>query len=161
MNNNEIFISATLKFLQSHPNIMSDFMHCLFTVRDQKLQNASKPVSQRTTNTANTNAKSKSRDSDTHTSSQNATDNLNERMESAYMGEHFNIEPDDDIPEKQPLSSQEQRFYDYIMANPTQNKRQIESGLHISQANYYYLKSQLKKKGWLSGDNILNDPIIG
>lgn len=141
MNNNEIFISATLKFLQSHPNIMSDFMHCLFSVRDQNLQSASKTVSQHTDNTANANVNKNSKPckTDTNIQSQNTMDNLNERMESAYLGEHFNIEPDDDIHEKQPLSSQEQRFYDYITANPMQNKRQIESGLHISQANYYYL----------------------
>lgn len=68
------------------------------------------------------------------------------------MGEHFNIEPEEKIIEKKPLTPAEKRLYDYMMAHPDHTKPQIQEALLISQANYYLLKGNIRKKGWI-GDN--------
>lgn len=73
-------------------------------------------------------------------------DSLDERMEDAYMGEHVNIEPEQ--PEKKPLSPKEHDFYNYILAHPDAKMPRVCADLHLSMAMYYYLKSQIKKKGY-------------
>ena len=73
-------------------------------------------------------------------------DSLDERIEDAYMGEHINIEPEQ--PEKKPLSPKEQDFYNYILAHPDAKMPRVCADLHLSMAMYYYLKSQIKKKGY-------------
>lgn len=73
-------------------------------------------------------------------------DSLDERMENAYMGEHVNIEPEQ--PEKKPLSPKEHDFYNYILAHPDAKMPRVCADLHLSMAMYYYLKSQIKKKGY-------------
>lgn len=73
-------------------------------------------------------------------------DSLDERMENAYMGEHVNIEPEQ--PEKKPLSPKEHDFYNYILAHPDAKMPRVCADLHLSMAMYYYLKGQIKKKGY-------------
>ena len=73
-------------------------------------------------------------------------DSLDERMEDAYMGEHVNIEPEQ--PGKKPLSPKEHDFYNYILAHPDAKMPRVCADLHLSMAMYYYLKSQIKKKGY-------------
>ena len=73
-------------------------------------------------------------------------DSLDERIEDAYMGEHINIEPEQ--PEKKPLSPKESDFYNYILAHPDAKMPRVCADLHLSMAMYYYLKSQIKKKGY-------------
>ena len=73
-------------------------------------------------------------------------DSLDERIEDAYMGEHVNIEPEQ--PEKKPLSPKEHDFYNYILAHPDAKMPRVCADLHLSMAMYYYLKSQIKKKGY-------------
>lgn len=73
-------------------------------------------------------------------------DSLDERMEDAYMGEHVNIEPEQ--PEKKPLSPKENDFYNYILAHPDAKMPRVCADLHLSMAMYYYLKRQIKIKGY-------------
>jgi len=73
-------------------------------------------------------------------------DSLDERMEDAYIGEHVNIEPEQ--PEKKPLSPKEQDFYNYILAHPDAKMPRVCADLHLSMAMYYYLKRQIKIKGY-------------
>ena len=73
-------------------------------------------------------------------------DSLDERMEDAYMGEHVNIEPEQ--PEKKPLSPKEHDFYNYILAHPDAKMPRVCADLHLSMAMYYYLKRQIKQKGY-------------
>lgn len=92
---------------------------------------------------------------------------MDERIEAAYLGEHPRIEPEEQPVEKRPLTPAEKRLYDYIVAHPDHTKPQIEAALLISQANYYLLKGQLKKKGWIDGNGVVGfeikaiDPITG
>lgn len=92
---------------------------------------------------------------------------MDERIEAAYLGEHPRIEPEEQPIEKRPLTPAEKRLYDYIVAHPDHTKPQIEAALLISQANYYLLKGQLKKKGWIDGNGVVGfdikaiDPITG
>lgn len=92
---------------------------------------------------------------------------MDERIEAAYLGEHPRIEPEEQPVEKRPLTPAEKRLYDYIVAHPDHTKPQIEAALLISQANYYLLKGQLKKKGWIDGNGVVEfdikaiDPITG
>ena len=92
---------------------------------------------------------------------------MDERIEAAYLGEHPRIEPEEQPIEKRPLTPAEKRLYDYIAAHPDHTKPQIEAALLISQANYYLLKGQLKKKGWIDGNGVVEfdikaiDPITG
>lgn len=80
---------------------------------------------------------------------------MDERIEAAYLGEHPRIEPEGQPVEKRPLTPAEKRLYDYIAAHPGHTKPQIEAALLISQANYYLLKGQLKKKGWIDGNGVV------
>lgn len=73
-------------------------------------------------------------------------DSLDERMEDAYLGEHVNIEPEQ--PEKKPLSPKEHDFYNYILAHPDATMPRVCADLHLSMAMYYYLKRQIKIKGY-------------
>ena len=73
-------------------------------------------------------------------------DSLDERMGNAYMGEHVNIEPEQ--PEKKPLSPKEHDFYNYILAHPDAKMPRVCADLHLSMAMYYYLKRQIKIKGY-------------
>ena len=73
-------------------------------------------------------------------------DSLDERMEDAYMGEHINIEPEQ--PEQKPLSPKEHDFYNYILAHPDAKMPRVCADLHLSMAMYYYLKRQIKIKGY-------------
>lgn len=72
---------------------------------------------------------------------------MDDILESAKMDDHINIEPE--TPEQKPLSKKEQEFYDYITRNPDARMPSICTALNISNAMYYFLKSQLKKKGWI------------
>lgn len=67
-------------------------------------------------------------------------------MENAYMGEHVNIEPE--TPQQKPLSPKEQGFYNYIRAHPDAKMPRVCADLHLSMAMYYYLKRQIKQKGY-------------
>lgn len=71
---------------------------------------------------------------------------LGERMGNAYMGEHVNIEPEQS--EQKPLSPKEQDFYNYILAHPDAKMPRVCADLQLSMPMYYYLKSQIKKKGY-------------
>lgn len=71
----------------------------------------------------------------------------NKTIEEAYMGEHVNIQPRP--VEKKPLSPREQQLWDYMQNNPDARMPKICESLGISNANYYMLKVQLKKKGWI------------
>lgn len=73
-------------------------------------------------------------------------DSLDERMEDAYLGEHVNIEPEQ--PEKKPLSPKENDLYNYILAHPDAKMPRVCADLHLSMAMYYYLKRQIKMKGY-------------
>lgn len=84
------------------------------------------------------------------------TKSLNERIEAAYMGEHMNIQPEEKQIAKKPLSPAEKRLYDYLIAHPDARKPKVEQDLLMSEAMYYFLKSQLKKKGWISGNGVVD-----
>ncbi len=72
---------------------------------------------------------------------------LDKRMEDAYLGEHPNIQP---APvEKKPLSPREQQLWDYMKAHPDARMPSICEAMGITNVNYFYLKNQLKKKGWI------------
>lgn len=66
-------------------------------------------------------------------------------VDEAYMGEHINIQPKD--PPRQKLSKKEQIFYDYILSHPNYTMPGTCRDLNLSQAMYYFLKKQIKKKG--------------
>lgn len=66
-------------------------------------------------------------------------------VDEAYMGEHINIQPKD--PPRQKLSKKEQIFYDYILSHPNYTMPGTCRDLNLSQAMYYFLKQQIKKKG--------------
>ena len=67
-------------------------------------------------------------------------------LENAYMGEHPNIQPEE-TPRKK-LSKTEQKFWDYIQENPDYTMPKTCRELGISNSMFYFLKQQLKKKGW-------------
>lgn len=68
------------------------------------------------------------------------------KKQNAYMGEHVNIEPEQ--PEKKPLSPKEHDFYNYILAHPDAKMPRVCADLHLSMPMYYYLKRQIKQKGY-------------
>lgn len=72
---------------------------------------------------------------------------IDKRMDDAYLGEHPNIQPDP--IEKKPLSPREKQLWDYMQAHPDARMPSICTTLGITQGNYYMLKVQLKKKGWI------------
>lgn len=77
-------------------------------------------------------------------SQQSETD---KRIDDAYLGEHPCIQPKP--VEKKPLSPREKQLWDYMQNNPDARMPSICEALGISNANYYMLKVQLKKKGWI------------
>ena len=72
---------------------------------------------------------------------------MEKRMEDAYMGEHPNIQPDP-VP-KQPVSKQARRLYEYMQSHPDSRMPKTCEDLNITSADYYILKAQLKKNGWI------------
>ena len=66
-------------------------------------------------------------------------------VEEAYLGEHFEITPDD--PQEKPLTPAEQELWDYIQANPNYTMQGACRALKITTANYYWRKRQLYLKG--------------
>lgn len=72
---------------------------------------------------------------------------LDKRMEDAYLGEHPNIQPDP-VP-KQPVSKQAKRLYEYMQSHPDSRMPKTCEDLNITSADYYILKAQLKKNGWI------------
>lgn len=72
---------------------------------------------------------------------------MEKRMEDAYMGEHPNIQPDP-VP-KQPVSKQARRLYEYMQSHPDSRMPKTCEDLSITSADYYILKAQLKKNGWI------------
>ena len=66
-------------------------------------------------------------------------------VEEAYLGEHFEITPDD--PQEKPLTPAEQELWDYIQANPNYTMQGACRALKITTANYYWRKRQLFLKG--------------
>lgn len=82
---------------------------------------------------------------------------VSDPMKTAYMAEHPNIQPAQPVRQRKDLCASEQRFYDYVQAHPGASKPAIQNALGISQANYYWLKKQCIKKGWLSD----NGAIVG
>lgn len=80
-----------------------------------------------------------------NTAQQSETD---KRMTDAYLGEHPNIQP---APvEKKPLSPREQQLWDYMQSHPDSRMPKTCEDLGITNVNYYFLKQQLKKKGWIT-----------
>lgn len=66
-------------------------------------------------------------------------------IEDAYLGEHFEITPDE--PEQKPLTPAEQELWDYIQKNPNYTMQNACRDLNITQANYYWRKRKLYEKG--------------
>lgn len=73
-------------------------------------------------------------------------------VEEAYMGEHFEVAPDD--PEEKPLTPAEQELWDYIQKNPQYTMTSACRDLKITTANYYWRKRQLFLKGRKVGGTI-------
>lgn len=73
-------------------------------------------------------------------------------VEEAYMGEHFEVAPDD--PEEKPLTPAEQELWDYIQKNPQYTMTSACRDLNITTANYYWRKRQLFLKGRKVGGTI-------
>lgn len=73
-------------------------------------------------------------------------------VEEAYLGEHFEITPDD--PQEKPLTPAEQELWDYIQANPNYTMQGACRALKITTANYYWRKRQLFLKGKPVGGTI-------
>lgn len=66
-------------------------------------------------------------------------------LEDAYLGEHFEITPDE--PEQKPLTPAEQELWDYIQKNPNYTMQGACRDLNITTANYYWRKRKLYEKG--------------
>lgn len=66
-------------------------------------------------------------------------------IEDAYLGEHFEITPDE--PEQKPLTPAEQELWDYIQKNPNYTMQSACRDLNITTANYYWRKRKLYEKG--------------
>lgn len=66
-------------------------------------------------------------------------------VEEAYLGEHFEITPDE--PEEKPLTPAEQELWDYIQKNPNYTMQGACRDLGITQMNYYWRKRKLAEKG--------------
>ena len=73
-------------------------------------------------------------------------------VEDAYLGEHFEITPDE--PEEKPLTPAEQELWDYIQKNPNYTMQGACRALKITTANYYWRKRQLYLKGKPVGGTI-------
>ena len=68
------------------------------------------------------------------------------RLESAYMGEHFNCEPKKDEPKR--LSLTEERRYKYIKSHPNYTMPEVCRVFHLCQADYIAIKRNIGLKGW-------------
>ena len=66
-------------------------------------------------------------------------------LEDAYLGEHFEITPDD--PQEKPLTPAEQELWDYIQKNPNYTMQSACRDLNITTPNYYWRKRKLYEKG--------------
>lgn len=66
-------------------------------------------------------------------------------VEDAYLGEHFEVSPDE--PEQKPLTPAEQELWDYIQKNPNYTMQSACRDLNITQPNYYWRKRKLYEKG--------------
>lgn len=73
-------------------------------------------------------------------------------VEEAYLGEHFEITPDD--PQEKPLTPAEQELWDYIQKNPNYTMQSACRDLNITTANYYWRKRKLYEKGRPVGGSI-------
>ena len=73
-------------------------------------------------------------------------------VEDAYLGEHFEITPDE--PEEKPLTPVEQELWDYIQKNPNYTMRSACRDLNITTANYYWRKRKLYEKGRPVGGSV-------
>lgn len=73
-------------------------------------------------------------------------------VEDAYLGEHFEITPDE--PEEKPLTLAEQELWDYIQKNPQYTMASACRDLNITTSNYYWRKRQLFLKGRKVGGTI-------
>lgn len=72
---------------------------------------------------------------------------FDKRMEDAYMGEHMNIQPE---PVKRtPVSEKARQLYEYMKSHPDSRMPKTCEDLNITNAEYYMLKAQLKKNGWI------------
>lgn len=73
-------------------------------------------------------------------------------VEEAYMGEHFEVVPDE--PAEQPLTPAENELWEYIQKNPQYTMASACRDLNITTANYYWRKRQLFLKGRKVGGTI-------
>lgn len=73
-------------------------------------------------------------------------------VEDAYLGEHFEITPDE--PEEKPLTPAEQELWDYIQKNPNYTMQSACRDLNITSANYYWRKRKLYEKGRPVGGSV-------
>lgn len=72
---------------------------------------------------------------------------MNQRMEDAYLGEHPNIQPEP--VQRKPVSAKAQRLYEYMKSHPDSRMPKTCEDLGICNGDYYMLKAQLKKNGWI------------
>lgn len=72
---------------------------------------------------------------------------MDKRMEDAYLGEHMNIQPEP-VPKK-PVSEKARRLYEYMKTHPDSRMPKTCEDLGICNGDYYMLKAQLKKNGWI------------
>lgn len=72
---------------------------------------------------------------------------MDKRMDDAYMGEHFEIQPDP-VPKK-PVSKQAMKLYEYMQSHPDSRMPKTCQDMNISTADYYLLKERLKQNGWI------------
>lgn len=66
-------------------------------------------------------------------------------IEEAYMGEHFEVVPDE--PKEKPLTPREKMLWEYIQSHPNYTMAGTCRDLQITTSNYYWLKKQLQIKG--------------
>ena len=69
----------------------------------------------------------------------------NGTIEEAYMGEHFEVVPDE--PKEKPLTPREKMLWEYIQSHPNYTMAGTCRDLQITTSNYYWLKKQLQIKG--------------
>lgn len=72
---------------------------------------------------------------------------IDKRMEDAYLGEHPNIQPEPVA--KKPVSKQARRLYEYMQSHPDSRMPKTCEDLNITNAEYYMLKADLKRNGWI------------
>lgn len=72
---------------------------------------------------------------------------MNQRMEDAYLGEHPNIQPEP--VQRKPVSAKARWLYEYMKSHPDSRMPKTCEDLGICNGDYYMLKAQLKKNGWI------------